>query len=221
MRLGVNDLQPNMFDKKHYAIMQTPKLTFKDEEKLSQNHVFKHNMRVYKLYDSKTFGSPNLELIKILGDDYLGIMEEEDLTEDGRIRMFSYDYHLVNENRQLTLKCFKPIIEALDKLHSKGIVHSDVRPQNMLFLENGDAKIIDFDLTNYVDTNYPTNYNGNFAYRHEGATAGKPRKFVHDRYSLFCILKMKVLLTREQKKHISTLKTNESPMASIFDNEQN
>ena len=221
MRLGVKALKLDMFDKKCFTVMPTSELTFKDEEKLSRNRVFKHNMRVYKLYDGKTFGSPNLEVIKHLGNDYLGNMREEDLTDDGRIKMFSYDYLSVNENRPSTLKHFEPIIKDLDMLHSKGIVHSDVRLQNMLFLENGDAKIIDFDLANDVGTDYPTNYNGNLYGRHEDARAGKPRKIVHDRYSLFCILEMKVMFTCKQKQHINALQTNESPMASIFDNEQN
>ena len=171
MRLGVEALKLDMFDKKCFTVMPTSELTFKDEERLSQNRVFKHNMRVYKLYDGKTFGSPNLKVIRHLGNDYLGNTREEDLTDDGRMKMFSYDYQLVNENKPLTLKCFEPIIKDLDMLHGKGIVHSDVRIQNMLFLENGDAKIIDFDLADDVDTDYPANYNSNLFGRHEDARA--------------------------------------------------
>ena len=91
----------------------------------------------------------------------------------------------------------------------------------MLFLENGDAKIIDFDLADDVGTHYPTNYNSNLFGRHEDARAGKPREIVHDRYSLFCVLKMEVVLTRKQQQHINALQTNGSLMASIFDIEQN
>ena len=221
MRLGVEALKLDMFDKKCFTVMPTSQLTFKDEERLSQNRVFKHNMRVYKLYDGKTFGSPNLKVIRHLGNDYLGNMREEDLTADGRMKMFSYDYQLVNENKSLTLKCFEPIIKDLDVLHSEGIVHSDVRLENMLFLENGDAKIIDFDLANDVGTHYPTNYNSNLFGHHEDARAGKPREIVHDRYSLFCVLEIKVVLTRKQQQHINALQRNDSPMASIFEIEQN
>ena len=52
-----------------------------------------------------------------------------------------------------------PIMHALDKLHKKGYVHSDVRLQNMVFPRDGEAKLIDFDLTDNVGVPYPPNYN--------------------------------------------------------------
>ena len=38
---------------------------------------------------------------------------------------------------------FKPIMEALDTLHSLNYVHSDVRMENIVFSENGAAKLIE------------------------------------------------------------------------------
>ena len=209
MRLGVKTLQPDMFGNKPFAIMPKRDLTFGDKENLSQQRVFKHydrdNIRVYKLYDDKMFGSPNVEIMKNLGDNYLGKVELEKIAKDGRIKLLSYDYQWVKKDSAVMLECYQPIIKALDMLHSKAIVHSDVRLRNMLFLNNGDAKLIDFDLADKVDTTYPTNYNSNVEYRHEDAKPGERRKIDHDRYSLLCILGEEFKLTPKQKRKIDIL----------------
>ena len=221
MRLGVKTLQPDMFGNKPFAIMPKRNLTFGEEENLSQYRVFKHNDRVYKLYDGSMFGSPNVEIIRNLGDNYLGKVELEKITKDGRIKLLSYDYQWVKNDSAVTLECYQPIIDALDTLHSKAIVHSDVRPQNMLFLCNGDAKLIDFDLADEVDTIYPTDYNSNLDYRHEDAKRGERRQVDHDRYSLLYILETQFRLTSKQKRKINILKEkNDIPLASLFDQEQ-
>ena len=225
MRLGVNTLQRDMFGNKPFAIMPKRNLTFEDEENLSQQRVFKHNdsgnIRVYKLYDGWRFGSPNVEIIRTLGDDYLGKVELEKITIDGHIKLLSYDYQRVESGKEKILECYQPIIEALDMLHSKAIVHSDVRLRNMLFLCDGDAKLIDFDLADKVDTTYPDNYHSNFEYRHKDAKPGEKRKIDHDRYSLLCIIDILAYLTPEQKRKIVILKEkNDIPLASLFDHEQ-
>ena len=221
MRLGVKALQPDIFGNKPIAIMPKRDLTFGEEENLSQQRVFKHNDRVYKLYDDSMFGSPNVEIIRNLGDGYLGKVELEKITEDGRIKLLSYDYQWVKNDSAVTLECYRPIIDALDTLHSKAIVHSDVRPENMLFLCNGDAKLIDFDLADEVDTIYPTDYNSNLDYRHEDAKRGERRQVDHDRYSLLYILETQFRLTSKQKRKIKILKEkNGEPLASLFDHEQ-
>ena len=221
MRLGVKTLQCDIFGNKPFAIMPKRDLTFGGKETLSQQRVFKHNDRVYKLYDGRIFGSPNVEIIKNLGDDYLGKVEVEKITKDGRIKLLSYDYHWVKNDSAVMLECYQPIVKALDMLHSKAIVHSDVRPQNMLFLRNGDAKLIDFDLADEVDTTYPANYNDDFKYRHKDAKPDERRKIDHDRFSLLYILDEKFELTPEQKRKIDILKEkNNIPLASLFDHEQ-
>ncbi len=55
---------------------------------------------------------------------------------------------LLNQGRKLTFEEVADIVaqiaEALDYAHSKGIIHRDVKPANIIICENGQAKIMDF-----------------------------------------------------------------------------
>lgn len=38
----------------------------------------------------------------------------------------------------------RPIIRALDEIHKQGIIHRDIKPQNIMFMSNGRLKLLDF-----------------------------------------------------------------------------
>jgi serine/threonine protein kinase len=50
-------------------------------------------------------------------------------------------------NPPLIKSCLKMILDAVAYLHSNGIMHRDLKPQNMLFTESGVLKLIDFGLS--------------------------------------------------------------------------
>ncbi len=45
---------------------------------------------------------------------------------------------------QETFSILRPIMEALEKVHEAGLVHRDVSPDNIMLLETGGAKLLDF-----------------------------------------------------------------------------
>ena len=55
--------------------------------------------------------------------------------------------HMQDLNRPLTVyeanRILLPIMEALDWVHSKGVVHRDISPDNIMFRKDGNAKLID------------------------------------------------------------------------------
>ena len=130
--------------------------------------VFEANGKNYKFYDTTDLLFPNIEIIKMLGEQYLPEMQVCNLTECQRFRMFSYKF--MYNNGPNSLQSFIPIMKALDDLHHNSIVHSDVQYENLLFLD-GDAKLMDFDLADEVGTFYPPTFNEQLRGRHTGANS--------------------------------------------------
>ena len=176
----------------------------------------KDGSTVYKLYNEKLL-KPRIDVMKRISDDYFA-MERVELSNDGNFVLYKSTY-LPGKDR-LELLDYKPIMEALDALHGSGFVHSDVREANLLFPKSGDAKLIDFDLANEVDTPYPLGYNKTKE-RHPDAQEGHGRWRIHDRYSIVTIIERTTFLTAltvDQKELLNKLKSTESnpPLMSLF-----
>ena len=187
-----------------------------------KNNIYSLNGKVYKLYDTltKSYAKPNVEIIKqTLGEDYLPGINVVNLANGERCKCLTYGYINEKKSAYVSLEDFKPIMKDLDKLHKENYVHSDVRFCNMVFPEKSDAKLIDFDLMDKVDTKYPVGYNSRLSERHSDAKAGLARRIIHDRYSLVrVILDTVVEIADENKEQLRTFQVNESPTLETFFN---
>ena len=61
------------------------------------------------------------------------------------IELNKYPYSSFNNKIEIFLK----VIEAVKKLHSKNIIHCDLKPSNILIDENDEIKIIDYDISKF------------------------------------------------------------------------
>ena len=55
-----------------------------------------------------------------------------------------------------TLYFLSQILDALQHAHSKGIVHRDIKPQNIMLLSDGSIKVTDFGIARFSSTNTNT-----------------------------------------------------------------
>ena len=81
----------------------------------------------------------------------------EELAENGEL--FNYVYELNKGfNDQICAKIFLSIIKRVQILHKKGIIHGDIKPENVLVGNDLDIKLIDFGFSEKVkNSNYIIN----------------------------------------------------------------
>ena len=144
-------------------------------------------------------------------------MELNDLTVDKKFKLLTYKY-IPNRSAQVySLEDFMPIARTLDKLHNEGYVHSDVRLVNMVFPDDGESKLIDFELAKSVGMPYPTGYSNALPERHAEAEGNMPRKVIHDKYSFIHIVLSKVFLTPRQKEFLEKYQSGREQSCNLVD----
>jgi len=124
-----------------------------------------------------------------LTDDVLDLYKSEGwISKERELLVIAVPYkngsHIVTK-----LTDFIPIIEQLQELHKIGYVHGDIRGFNVLFSENGEGGLIDFDFSGTPDNTYPDGYrqalNDGFRKGDGNAESEDNRlAFSHDWYAL-------------------------------------
>ena len=92
-------------------------------------------------------------------------------------------------NRAETIRMGMDICQALSLLKSKGIVHRDIKPQNILVNEHGDYKLGDFGSARGIKgTSTLMSVKGTLSYMSPEIMQGRPADFTSDIYSLGLVL---------------------------------
>ncbi len=153
---------------------------------------FKHGDHLYKCFNTtdevETGEKNNIDVIKSLGEKLnMGNYFEdlEIIKAFTTVQYMKYKYIEADSINHPSNKQIAEVAKILAVLHELGYVHSDIREDNIIFATDGRAYIIDFDLADREDTNYPPGFNQHSIFeRHPAAVRNKPRKKEHDVYSL-------------------------------------
>ena len=97
-----------------------------------------HICPVYDLGENRDFGS--FQVMGFVDGNSLSAWRRQHGDELGRLSV------------EQVANLLKPIAEALDYAHGKGIVHRDIKPANVLITGNGDVQVIDFGLATEVQS---------------------------------------------------------------------
>ena len=90
--------------------------------------------------------------------DHPNIVKILDVSLDGKYKFFVMEYiegitlkkHILtkgNLSMEEILFLARPILAALSEVHNKGIIHSDIKPQNIVLVGSGEIKLMDFGIS--------------------------------------------------------------------------
>ncbi|MBR0161004.1 MAG: serine/threonine protein kinase [Oscillospiraceae bacterium] len=120
----------------------------------SQLSVYSEDLRSDYEYGKNQFLAEAEILSKFVGNEH--IVGIQDIFEENATAYFAMEYmegvtlkqQLLESGQPLSVsdanRILLPIMEALDWVHSKGIIHRDISPDNIMMRSDGTAKLIDF-----------------------------------------------------------------------------
>ncbi len=105
---------------------------FKQELKLARRITHRNIVRTYDYAELDNYHVISMEYVK-------GITLKQLIRQRGMLPL------------KIGLQVGKQICSALDAAHEKGVVHRDIKPQNILLESTGDVKIMDFGIARVLD----------------------------------------------------------------------
>lgn len=95
----------------------------------------------------------------------------------------------LTHERDSYLRTLSHLLEALEFFHTSGLVHRDIKPDNIMVETDGTAKLVDYDLSGPIleDLGVPTRI-GTQAFQSPEATRGEPQGPESDLYSVGILL---------------------------------
>jgi serine/threonine-protein kinase len=123
----------------------------------------------------------------------------------------------LNEDEILFLS--RPILSALGEVHSKGVVHSDIKPQNVVLVGSGEIKLMDFGISKRLSAqnSEPSKTTmGTVQYVSPEQAEGKPLSHLSDIYSfgvmLYEMATGTLPFTDEDSGRIAAMHVSSSPI---------
>jgi tau tubulin kinase len=104
--------------------------------------------------------------------------------------LLEYKKAMVSFNAVSTYKIFSDLIDAIEEIHKKGVIHQDIKPSNIL-LFNNELKLIDFGLARTEDDEYVCDNLSSLTYASPNLHYGKVLGKKDDLFSfLFVVLEL-------------------------------
>lgn len=129
----------------------------------------RYGINVHRFLAEKKQAPKVLHFTELSGNWFVVVMEKVEGKPLGRD---------VSESVQQKLK------EVMKNLQTEGYVHGDLRPPNVLLLDDGSIRVVDFDWAGKSgQVNYPLDINQKFDW-HEDVGPGKPIVHDHDIYQV-------------------------------------
>jgi len=120
------------------------------------------------------------------------------------------------------LRRFRPVADALDRMHAAGVVHRDIKPANLFVCEDGSLKVLDFGISRLTESESGLTRTGGLvgtpSYMAPELFEGESADAKADVYSLgavlfFCLTGRKPYEGRTQLELISRILADDPPRA--------